>query len=112
MALFKKIILVVLAVLILGAGAVAIWFRDDIGAVIGGLSYSAEELEQKLEENNQAIQDAAQVIPEFIIRELTDAEKKALKDGTITPEELVQNMVAPAPKPEPGLCYIHSIIPK
>lgn len=100
-SLRKKIILGIVAALVVGIGVVVFCFRDDLGAMVSGLRYSSEELQQKMEENDQTIKDAAQLVPDITIRELTEADRQALKDGTITSEELVQSMIEPAQKPEP-----------
>lgn len=99
-SLRKKIFLGILAALILGLGALAIWWHDEIGMVINGLRYSPEELEQRLEENEQVIRDATQIVPDVPIREITEEDRQALKDGTITTDELVQSLVVPIQKPE------------
>ncbi len=99
MTLRKKIILGILAVLVICVGVVVFWFRDDIDAVISGLRYSTEELEQQLNQNEQIIKDAAQIVPDITIRDLTEEDRQALKDGTITKEELIQNLIEPAQPP-------------
>ena len=101
MPLRKKIILGILVVLLICIGAAGFFLFDDISLLATGLRYSTEELEQKLEQNDQAIKDAAQIVPEVTIRELTEADKQALKDGTVTKEDLIQSMIEPVQTPEP-----------
>lgn len=101
MALWKKITCGILAALVLIAGVAAVVLRDEISAVISGLRYSSEEIEQKLEENAQTIKDVSQIVPDFTIRDLTKEEKQGLQDGTLTKEELIQNIVQPN-QPEVG----------
>lgn len=101
MSLRKKIIcgiLLSLVVLIAGAGFL---LRDNIRVVFDGLRYSAQELEDQLAQNDQAIKDAAQIVPDITIRDLTEEDKQALKDGTVTKEELVQSMIEPKPESKP-----------
>jgi len=64
------------------------------------MRYSQEELESKLDQNDQTIKDAVQAIPNVTIRDVTEEEKQALKDGTLTQEELVQSLIQNQPKPE------------
>lgn len=101
MSLRKKIICGILlgfVVLIVGAGFL---LRDNIQVVLDGLRYSAEELEGQLAQNDQVIRDAAQVVPDVTIRDLTDEDRQALKEGTITKEELIQSMLEPQPESLP-----------
>ena len=99
-SLRKKIICGILLVLLAGVVVAGILLRDNIGAVLAGLRYSSEELEQQIEQNDQAIKDAADIVPDVVIRDLTEEDRQALKDGTITTEELVQSMIEPKPEPE------------
>ncbi|MBQ3135305.1 MAG: hypothetical protein IJB75_05805 [Oscillospiraceae bacterium] len=100
MSLRKKIICGILAVVVVGIGAVAIWLRDDINAVLSGLRYSSDELEVQLTQNEQAIKDATQVAPDITIRDLTEEDRQSLKDGSITKEELIQSLIEPVQQPK------------
>ena len=102
MSLRKKIILGILAVLLICIGVFCYLFLDDLSSLATGLRYSSEELEQRLEQNEQTIRDATQIVPDVTIRELTEEDKQALKDGTITTEELVQSMIEPAQPSAPS----------
>lgn len=93
MSRIKKVLCTILAVILLAAGVLAWWQWDNLAAAINGLRYSREELEDKLAENDRAIKDAVAAIPEVTIRDVTDEERQALRDGTITSEQLVQSMV-------------------
>lgn len=99
-SLRKKIICGILLVLLAGVVVAGILLRDNIGAVLTGLRYSSEELEEQIEQNDQAIKDAADIVPDVVIRDLTEEDRQALKDGTITTEELIQSMIEPKPEPE------------
>lgn len=98
--LMKRIICGILLFVVVCVGIVAVWQRDNIGALIAGLRYSQEELEDKLAQNDQAIKDAVQMVPDVSIRDITEEDKQALKDGTITKEELIQNLVKPSQPPK------------
>ncbi len=95
MSSWKKITCGILAVVLLGIGVGAFVLRDELCALFTGLRYSQEELEQKLEQNEQTIRDAAQAVPDFTVRDLTEEEKQGLKDGTLTAEELIESLVQP-----------------
>ena len=92
---WKKILCGGLVLLLLFGGGVLWWQRENIQAVRDGLQYSSEEIEEKLQENQQAIQDAVSAAPEVVVRDVTEEEKQALKEGTITQEELADRLVEP-----------------
>lgn len=100
MSRFKKILCTILAVLLLGAGVLVWWQWDNIAAVITGLRYSTQELEEKLAQNDQVVKDAVAAIPEITVRDLTDEERQALRDGTLTSDELVQSMTGGEKQPD------------
>lgn len=116
----KKILCGILAAILLSVAGVVWWQRDNLKALKHAAQYSSEELEQQLQENQQIIQDAVSKSPEVVIRDVTEEEREALKDGTLTQEELVDRLVntetpaqskpeaqtpaaspAPAPQPKP-----------
>lgn len=104
---FRKryIVLIVLVVLLILLAALAFWQRENIKAVQDFASYSQEELEEQMKQNDQAIKDAVNAVPEVSIREVTEEERQALKEGTLSQEELVERLLGtetPAPEqPEP-----------
>ena len=96
----KKIACAVLGGVLLCAGGLTAWQWNNISAALSFARYSQEELEGKLDQNDQAIKDAVQNIPNVTIRDVTQEEKDALKDGTLTQEELIQSLIQSEPKPE------------
>lgn len=101
MSLRKKIICGILLGLIVCIAGAGFLLRDDIGVVLNGLRYSSEELELQIKQNDQEIKDAANIVPDITVRDLTEEDKQALKDGTITKEELIESMIEPKPEPQP-----------
>ena len=106
MSFRKKIICSALLVVILGITGLTVWQWNNISAALNAVRFSQEELEEKLAENDQTIKDAIDKAPEVSIREVTEEERSALRDGTLTQEELVQSLVQkpesePKPKPKP-----------
>lgn len=89
----KHVGLIVLAVFLAAAAAVAVWQKNNIIALKEFVSAgSQEEIEQKLEQNQQAITDAVEKNPEIVVRDLTEEEKQALRDGTLTQEEIADRL--------------------
>lgn len=104
MSLPKKIVCGVLLAVVLGVGTLAVWQWNNISAALSFVRFSQEELEEKLVANDQTIKDAVAKVPEVTIREVTEEERAALRDGTMTQEELVQSLLQKPesePKPEP-----------
>lgn len=100
----KKIACVVLGGVLLCATGLTAWQWNNISAAFSAVRFSQEELEEKLAENDQAIKDAMNKVPEVSIREVTEEERAALRDGTLTQEELVQSLLQKPesePKPQP-----------
>lgn len=97
--------LVAAALVLAAVAAVAVWQRNNIAAVLTFLSAgSQEEIEQRLQQNQQTITDAVEKSPEIVVRDVTEEEKQALRDGTLTQEELAGRLVGAQtaqPKEEP-----------
>ena len=92
-----KIFLCLLLVLLIAAAMLFWRYRGSLKAVRDGLHYSSEELQQKIDENKQRVQDTVNDNPELQVRELTDEEKAALKDGSISKEEIISMLIEPQP---------------
>ena len=87
-----RIFLIVLAVLILLAGALLYRFRAEWEALRLSQKYSAEELEAQLQENAQTVSDAVDASPDASVREPTSEEREALRDGALTQQELIDRL--------------------
>lgn len=92
MKVWKKILIVLLVLLAILAG-LAFWQRDNLQALRDAAQYTPEELEEKLGENQQAMQDAVDAYPDIFVRPITEEERQALLDGTLTREELLDNLL-------------------
>ena len=90
---WKKILLAVLALACELLLAFAWRQRDNLKAVQDALRYTSDELEEKMEENQQRIRDAVEAAPEVTVRDVTEEERRALRDGTLTQEELVGRLL-------------------
>ncbi len=84
----RLFLLVLLGALLLCAALFLIANRGNITALWHGLFHSEEELAQRLEENNSSLRDIISAEPDISIRDITDEEREALRDGSLTPEEL------------------------
>lgn len=93
MKLWKKILCVLVLALVLAAAALAVWQRENLNALAQAQKYTQEELEEKLAENSRVIREAMAAAPEITARDLTDAERQALRDGTLSKEALVEQLL-------------------
>lgn len=93
MKLWKKLLCGLALALLLASVALAVWQRENLNVLRLYQKYTQEELEEKLVENNQAIREAVATAPEITVRDLTDEERQALRDGTLSKEELVEQLL-------------------
>lgn len=85
----RTVLLIVLAVLVLAVGLLAWRFRKEIQAFTISRQYSTAELENQLADNDQTIRDAVEASSDVTVRAPTDEEREALRDGSLTQEELI-----------------------
>ena len=97
-----KVLCAVLVILLLSAGGLAWWQWENLMAVKDGLQYTPEEIEGKLQENDQVIKDAVAAAPEVVLRDVTEEERQALKDGTLSPEDLANRLLEAENAPPAG----------
>lgn len=89
----KKIALGLLAAVLVCAGGVCWWQWDNIKALGTSLSTSREDLSQRLEENTQKVTDAADKATSVPVRDLTEEERAALQDESLSREELIDRLI-------------------
>jgi len=91
------IVLVIVLVLVVGIGALAMWQKNNIEAVVQYTQYSKEELETKLEENDKEVE---QVLEEAISNaQKVDAEAKPMEPPKPVEPEPAEPAVPEAPQP-------------
>ena len=87
----RRIVLIVLAVVLILLAAVGIWQRENIKAFVDSLRYSQDQIERKLDDNTQKMQEIVDKTDYIQIRgALTPEEEKALASGEITSNEAMQ----------------------
>lgn len=85
----KKVLLYILLILLAAIVGVCIWQWDNMMAIKTSLSTSQEDLAGMMADNDQKIVDAAQKVDGVTVRDLTDEEKQALRNGEVDREELL-----------------------
>ena len=91
-----KVALGVAACVLAAFGGLAWWQWNTLEAVVQAAQYTPEELEEKQKDNKQKVQQAVAANPSITVRDLTEEEKQALRDGTLTQEELTQKLLETA----------------
>lgn len=97
-----KALLLGLAVPVLLVAGLAWQQRDNLKALGDALRFTPEELEQQMAENQQRIRDAVDAAPDVAVRDVTEEERQALRDGTLSQEELVERLLEDGQTDEPG----------
>lgn len=90
----KHIGLWVLVGVVVLLGAAAYWQKDNIGLAMQLLKSSPESVETQAEESREKLQDSISG-GSLTVREPTEDEKKALKDGSLSREELIRKLIEP-----------------
>ena len=79
-----KALLLGLAVPVLLVAGLAWQQRDNLKALGDALRFTPEELEQQMAENQQRIRDAVDAAPDVAVRDVTEEERQALRDGSLS----------------------------
>lgn len=88
-----KITLGAVACVLAAMGGVAWWQWNTLEAVVQAVQYTPEEIEEKQKENQQKVHQAVEANPSITVRDLTEEEKQALREGTVTQEELAEKLL-------------------
>jgi len=91
----NRILFGAFTVLFLCVAGMIWWQWDNLRALKQAMDYSSQELEQQMQENQQLIQDAVNAAPEIVVRDLTEEERQALRDGLLSQEELIDRLTNP-----------------
>lgn len=98
-----KVFLIILAVLILIGGSIVFWQWKTLKALSGGAKYTPEEIETRIQEQEENLRQTVNEIPDLTVREPTEEEKAAFREGTISRDELIGMITSPeAPQAQSG----------
>ena len=86
----KKKGLIILLLIVALLGLLAFWQRDNLKILLQAGKFSTGELEAQMDENQRTLQD---MLSNISVREPTEEEMQALKNGELTPEELAKELV-------------------
>ena len=99
---WKKILLIILLALVIAAAALYVWQRKNIALLRTASQYTQEELQEQITGHQQQLQEAIDSHTELTVRDLTDEEKDALREGTISTDELIGLMTGPTEPAAPS----------
>ena len=88
----KTILCTILVLLAVSLAGLFWWQRDNLKAIHAATQHTSAELEEKLEENQQMIEEAVRSASEVTVREVTEEERQALRDGSMTQEQLMERL--------------------
>ncbi len=85
---------IVILVMIVILGVLYLMQQDNLKAAANARKYTQEQLLEKKEENRQAVEIALEKqYPELHVRDLTDQERAALRDGSLSREEIISALL-------------------
>ncbi len=90
------VLAVILLALLVALGALYLWQQENVKAAANARKYSEQQLREQLEESRKTVETAVEQLPELTVRVPTEAERHALREGKLTPEELVAALTAPS----------------
>lgn len=89
-----KIFLIVIAVFLIAAGALAVYFRQYIDILVTGVSNSREQIILKQEKNNEKLVDEVNNYLDEKLREPTEEEKSQIESGELQLPELYAGILS------------------
>lgn len=101
----KTILCTILVLLAVSLAGLFWWQRDNLKAIHAATQHTSAELEEKLEENQQMIQEAVKAAGEVTVGEITEEDRQAFRDGSMTQEQLVERLTSGGegePREEPA----------
>ena len=88
----KTILCTILVLLTASLAGLFWWQRDNLKAIHAATRHTSAELEEKLEENQQMIQEAVKAAGEVTVGEISEEDRQAFRDGSMTQEQLVERL--------------------
>ena len=91
------ILSLVILVILVAIGILYLLQQDNIKAAANARRYTQEQLREQLEESRQSVATTLnEQYPELQVRDLTEEERVALREGTMSREELIAALLGPA----------------
>lgn len=92
---YRKVFLSIIAILIVIIGIVLVFQWDNIKTIYIAATYTKKQIAVMTENNNQLRDEAVSGLP---VRQLTDEEKKDIKNGEISSDQALKNILSSKPE--------------
>jgi len=96
-----KRVFVILTVIVLILAALFFWQRNNLKALLFSARMSSEELTGSLEQNAEKLTEQSASVSGITVRPPSEEEKQALRDNTLSGEELIERLIVPEETPAP-----------
>jgi len=103
-----KVLLAILLLVVIAAGAVLYWQKGNIAALINGTKYSSEDLASQLDSNRDDLKDQVEKYTTSTINDLSSKDEQKLLNGEITIEEISDKYNLPLDVMKEDFSYIVS----
>lgn len=92
MKIFKRILLILLAVFVVGLTSVAVWQRNNISALVKSATSTDEELAEKLDKSKQDLENDLKEKYSSIVSDFTAEEEKLIMKGELSFDAAVEKL--------------------
>ncbi len=89
------VLIVVLLVIAAVLAGLYLWQQENLKAAANARKYTQQELREQLADSRGSVQETLEQHPEITVRDLNDEERKALRSGDLTPQELIAILTQP-----------------
>lgn len=85
----KKVVLIILAIIVLCLAAAAVWQWNNLQALRYAATFSEEELREKLDENEKAISDILNTMPDMDMSKLSQEAADMFNNGELSESDAI-----------------------
>lgn len=89
------VLIVVLLVIAAVLAGLYLWQQENLKAAANARKYTQQELREQLADSRGSVEETLEQHPEITVRDLNDEERKALRSGELTPQELIAILTQP-----------------
>lgn len=91
------IVLSVIAALLLAGGGLLLWQWRNLRVLTRSAQFTPQQITQQMSDNKQNLQEIIDQNPDVNIRDVTDEEREAFRDGSLSREELIERIAGQLP---------------
>lgn len=86
--------MIIICIIIVAVICLAVWQRDNISAVMSGLKYSDEDIQQQIDTSKKDVETELEKYNVSGLRDFTFEEEEAIRKGQLTVEEAVEKILS------------------